>query len=122
MQTVEEILSSPDYFRCDRYRCTMRRGHCPVDSIGCSGCPAYEAAVKKRLAEAEKRRRGRPPTVSQKGIWPGWKRCSSCKQVKLRSEFYRAPAQRDGITSECKECRKAAVAAWRIKRRRQKKK
>ena len=33
-----------------------------------------------------------------------WKRCSGCKQLKLRSDFHRARKNKDGLQSRCKEC------------------
>ena len=34
------------------------------------------------------------------------KKCSKCKEVKLRDEFYKNNAKKYGLSSECKECAK----------------
>jgi len=35
------------------------------------------------------------------------KRCSACKKVKPKSEFYKDKSKSDGLTMYCKECKKA---------------
>ena len=48
------------------------------------------------------------------------KYCSGCKQWKLKSEFYKNKAQKDGLANQCIECQKAyrkTENARRLKRK-----
>jgi hypothetical protein len=40
--------------------------------------------------------------------------CTKCKTIKPLDQFYRRKRAKDGRTSECAECRNAAVKQWRI--------
>jgi hypothetical protein len=40
------------------------------------------------------------------------KTCSKCGQSKTYSEFYRDRGHRDGLTSDCRSCRRAQATAW----------
>ena len=42
--------------------------------------------------------------------------CSTCKQIKPASEFYRKRARKDGLASQCKECEKAYVLSVKERR------
>jgi hypothetical protein len=39
--------------------------------------------------------------------------CSNCKRNLLTSDFYKQADGKDGLTSECKDCRKESVKAWK---------
>ena len=117
-QKIEEILSSPDYFRCERYRCTMRRERCQDicgrDSWLCKGCPnSKKPDVGYQMSEVRKGEFrtsgviGRPPKVRQNDVPPGYKRCRTCNQVKTVSEFYINMRNKDCLGVDCKECVKA---------------
>ena len=41
------------------------------------------------------------------------KACSKCLSVKALSEFYARPRMADGLTSECRDCRRSAARARR---------
>ena len=43
--------------------------------------------------------------------------CTKCKRTLPLSEFYRRAASKDGLTCQCKECRKAAEHEWTQKKR-----
>ncbi len=47
------------------------------------------------------------------------KRCSSCRDDKYPSQFYRDRRALDGLHSECMECTKAMNRAWRQRNREQ---
>jgi hypothetical protein len=122
MQTAENLLNSPDYFRCDRYLCTMHKDHCPIDDDQCKGCPEYRAP--ERGTETVK-----PPKMH--GMWPmrfgratkfdpalvpeGWKRCTHCLIPKPMTDFYVDPQMRDNRKSWCKACCIALTIASRLK-------
>ena len=40
------------------------------------------------------------------------KTCSKCGLSKIYSEFYRDRGHRDGLTSDCRSCRRAQATAW----------
>ena len=42
-----------------------------------------------------------------------WKPCNQCGTTRLRSEFYRAARNKDGLQSICKWCSIANVDKWR---------
>lgn len=48
----------------------------------------------------------------------GHKRCTQCGEVKPHEQFYRRPAQPDGLRSECKKC-SSRLAVIGIRERRQ---
>src|SRR5208283_4198236 len=58
-----------------------------------------------------------------KGVKQGFKHCPKCKTVKPESKFSKSKAQRDGLQTQCKECRKELrriikhkdVKIWRAK-------
>ena len=130
-QTAEDILTGDDYFRCERYRCIMKKAHCVerrqallrvppgvvLLSHSCKGCEQAEkderptSNVEHRMMNEKPvmpgRRCGRKPAVSQEGVRIGFKRCSKCEEVKRRNEFYIRAAYRDGRSYECKECYRA---------------
>jgi hypothetical protein len=43
------------------------------------------------------------------------KTCSKCGLSKPYSEFYRDKGHRDGLTSDCRSCRRAQATAWQKK-------
>jgi len=43
------------------------------------------------------------------------KSCSTCKQLKELSEFYRHPRTRDGLQPYCKVCQNKSISRWRAK-------
>lgn len=50
----------------------------------------------------------------------GMKTCTSCEEDKLRTEFYRELRNKDGLNSNCKECRHKVVKKYNAKIKKQK--
>lgn len=46
---------------------------------------------------------------------PTHKKCSICKEIKLRSEFHKESSRKDGITGYCKPCKLGKTKEWREK-------
>jgi hypothetical protein len=44
---------------------------------------------------------------------PTHKRCSMCKKLKPRTEFYKESSRKDGITGYCKPCKLEKTKKWR---------
>jgi 5-methylcytosine-specific restriction endonuclease McrA len=43
------------------------------------------------------------------------KHCFGCKTTKLKSEFSKCSSRRDGLQTQCKECKHVTATNWRIK-------
>lgn len=67
----------------------------------CKACSVLRAAV---AYEARKMAAKEIPTV---------KACGTCNEELAASSFWRAPASRDGLMPECKDCRRERVRAAR---------
>lgn len=60
---------------------------------------------------------GLAPSQRETTIRQGDKRCSACREVKPRGEFYRASNKKDGHHSQCKTCHSGESAARNRQRR-----
>lgn len=74
--------------------------------------------MKRRAAEHYRRKRAANGfTVRERDTSPdGHKRCANCRSVKPVSEFHKQRTQTDGLTSHCKDCRKAEGRARHLKK------
>jgi hypothetical protein len=79
-------------------------------NVACKAC--------LRDAQAERRRaQGRIPKKQGPEVERHQKWCASCDRVLDRAAFVSAPSRKDGISSYCRECSRAAVAKSYRKRR-----
>lgn len=54
-------------------------------------------------------------TNPQKGVSDGYKRCHSCKEIKLTDEFFKHSGHNDGLSSQCKNCKSEIDKQYRLK-------
>jgi len=79
----------------------------------------YVEKNKDKVRVYQREYRLKHSQTKQKEILPeGTKRCSKCKQIKDKSEFYRSKNKKSGVASRCKEC---SLADYRKKHPPQKK-
>jgi hypothetical protein len=67
--------------------------------------------------EASPRAKKVSKSAESDAVPEGYKRCSKCEEVKGRRGFYRRARSRDGLTSVCIRCSRAAVDAYQTRLR-----
>lgn len=91
-----------------RSRRTMARARRPVAKVAPAPAARPKPAPRPVVTVAA-------PAVEP--VPPGKKRCSKCKQVKNRAEFYIETRAKDGLASMCAACKRAVNADSKVKRR-----
>jgi len=122
-QSVREILEGPDFFKCERFRITMKKQIC-VDrqvkrkTVGlsehsnhlqCLDCEQGRQIAKELGAKVKT---SKPldspdkPGNDEKGsnTMTDKKTCNDCGKEKVLDDFPKNPSYRDGHTNKCKAC------------------
>ena len=83
--------------------------------VYCRDC-AYEVRWAREAAQAAKEGRRPPRRLLKDDAPPGFRTCTVCNEVKPLDAFYKDKRAPKGVTSACRECRKAAAAKRRKRR------